>query len=86
MYLKSIFCIQIAQYICIVNKTTMKKLFTSAEAAELLKVTTRTLQTWRDTGAISFIKIMGGKIFYTQEHIDELLKTYEVKAYISLEP
>jgi len=36
----------------------------------LFHVTGRTIQTWRDKGMISYLKI-GNKILFTPDHIDE---------------
>jgi len=54
----------------------MVELITSAEAAKKLRVTTRTLQNWRDEGRIGFIKL-NSKILFTQKHLDEFLSVNE---------
>lgn len=45
---------------------------------ELLKVSKRTTQNWRDTGMITFSK--PGKIFYKLSSVLEMLEKYEVPA------
>ncbi len=47
-------------------------LMTNKEAVAYLKVTSRTLQKYRDTGQIEFSQI-GRKIFYRKEFLDEFI-------------
>lgn len=44
------------------------KLLTGKEVCNLLHISSRTLQDWRDTGKIPFVKI-GGKVLYDQTTI-----------------
>lgn len=50
------------------------------EAAALLKVTKRTLQTYRDHGEISFSQ-KGSKIYYRASDIEEFLVKHHHKAF-----
>jgi hypothetical protein len=50
------------------------------EAASFLKVTKRTLQTYRDQGEISFSQ-KGSKIYYRMSDIEEFLQKYHHKAF-----
>lgn len=50
-----------------------EKYLTNNEVSKLLKLSTRTLQDWRDNGTISYIKIKG-KILYRQSDILKLLE------------
>lgn len=50
-----------------------EKYLTNNEASKLLKLSTRTLQDWRDNGTISYIQIKG-KILYRQSDILKLLE------------
>lgn len=50
------------------------------EAAAFLKVTKRTLQTYRDQGEISFSQ-RGSKIYYRLSDIEEFLQKYHHKAF-----
>jgi excisionase family DNA binding protein len=50
------------------------------EAAELLKVTKRTLQNWRDEGLIGFSQV-GSKIYYNREDIDRMLLKHHKKPF-----
>lgn len=47
-------------------------IYTSEEACLLLKICKKSLQTLRDQGRISFVKI-GGKIIYTYDDIMEII-------------
>jgi excisionase family DNA binding protein len=46
----------------------------SADVCRALGISKRTLQTWRNNGKISFA-MLGGKVYYNEEDISELLKT-----------
>lgn len=48
---------------------------TSEEVCELLKLSTRTLQEYRDNGTIAYHKI-GGKILYKQSDIQAMLERH----------
>ncbi|WBO83312.1 helix-turn-helix domain-containing protein [Hymenobacter yonginensis] len=52
----------------------------NAEAAALLKISKRTLQSWRDEGLIGFSQI-GGKIYYNREEIDRMLLKHHHKPF-----
>ncbi|NDV79435.1 helix-turn-helix domain-containing protein [Dysgonomonas sp. 511] len=47
------------------------RLLTSKEVCKLLCISPRTLQEWRNTGKIPFIKI-GGKVLYRRKDIESL--------------
>lgn len=49
-----------------------EKYLTNREVCQLLRISSRTLQNWRDTGKISFIKLKG-KILYTEAEMLNLL-------------
>lgn len=50
-----------------------EKYLTNNEVSKLLKLSTRTLQDWRDNGTISYIQIKG-KVLYRQSDILKLLE------------
>lgn len=50
------------------------------ELSALLKVTKRTLQTYRDEGKISFSQI-GSKIYYSASDIEEFFRSHYKKAF-----
>ncbi|MGL5684010.1 MAG: helix-turn-helix domain-containing protein [Marinifilaceae bacterium] len=45
-----------------------EKYLTNLEVCQLLRISSRTLQNWRDTGKIPFIKLKG-KILYQESEI-----------------
>lgn len=45
-----------------------EKYLTNREVCQLLRISSRTLQNWRDTGKISFIKLRG-KILYKNSEL-----------------
>lgn len=47
-----------------------EKYLTNREVCQLLRISSRTLQNWRDTGKIPFIKLKG-KILYRESQIQE---------------
>lgn len=56
-----------------------KRFYTDTQLADKLNVTKRTLQEYRDAGIISFYRL-DGKILYSEDDIDEFLKsTYRPK-------
>jgi len=57
-----------------------EKYLTNNEVSKLLKLSTRTLQDWRDNGIISYIQIKG-KILYRQSDILKLLEAYFEKSW-----
>lgn len=50
-----------------------EKYFTNREVCQLLRVSSRTLQNWRDTGKIPFVRLKG-KILYRESEVVKLLK------------
>jgi excisionase family DNA binding protein len=52
------------------------------EVCQLLKISKRTLQAYRDKGILSFSQI-GGKIYFKVTDIDEHLKNHYVRAFSS---
>ena len=56
------------------------QIYTTKEVAQKFKVTTRSIQNYRDLGLIGFLTIKG-KILYTEEHLQAFLKTNEVKPF-----
>lgn len=55
-----------------------EKYLTNKDVCKMLHISTRTLQDWRDTGKIPFIRIKG-KILYRESEILELLKSSVIK-------
>ena len=53
-------------------------LYTTEEVAKMFKVSTRTIQNWRDNGQINFNQI-NSVIVYRKSDIDELLEQSYVK-------
>ena len=53
-------------------------LYTTEEVARMFKVSTRTIQNWRDNGQINFNQI-NSVIVYRKSDIDELLEQSYVK-------
>ena len=60
------------------NQAQNGKLLNVKEVAQILNVTTRTLQTWRDQNLISFIQI-GGKVLFRTKDVDDFLMSYHIK-------
>ncbi len=54
--------------------TGLKKWLDNQDVCELLKISPRTLQTYRDNGTIGFSKIEGKKIYYRPQDVSELLR------------
>lgn len=50
-----------------------EKYLTNREVCQLLHISSRTLQNWRDTGKISFIRLKG-KILYRELNLKVLLE------------
>ena len=50
-----------------------EKYLTNREVCQLLRISSRTLQNWRDTGKIPFIRLKG-KILYREADISGLIK------------
>jgi|SRR5687768_12614634 hypothetical protein len=57
-----------------------KKYYNNEELAKSLNVSTKTLQNWRDEGAIEFTQ-RGSIIIYTQENIDDFLKSHRIRKF-----
>lgn len=53
--------------------TNNNRFLTTKEVCRLLHISPRTLQTWRDTGKILFIRI-NGKVLYDQKKIIQSIK------------
>lgn len=51
-------------------------IYDNADVIQLLKISPRTLATWREQGTIRYSKI-GSKIFYRREDIEELLDCHQ---------
>lgn len=49
-----------------------EKYFTNREVCQLLRISSRTIQNWRDTGKIQFIRL-NGKMLYKKQNINILL-------------
>lgn len=60
------------------NLKTTEVLYTTEEVAKMFKVSTRTIQNWRDNGKINFNQI-NSVIVYRKSDIDELLEQSYVK-------
>lgn len=54
----------------------LPKLYTRQEAADYLRVTVKTIHEWIKDGKINSTKI-GGKRYFTEEHILEFIKNGE---------
>jgi len=57
-----------------------KPFIDNEEFMDLMRVSKRTAQKWRDEGLIAFSQV-GNKIYYRMEDIDLLLKNHLIKAY-----
>ena len=55
-------------------------IFDNADALKILKVSRRTLQSWRTEGLISFSQV-GSKLFYTQKNISEFIQSHSNKRF-----
>lgn len=55
-----------------------EKYLMNKDVCQMLHISTRTLQDWRDTGKIPFIRIKG-KILYRESEVLELLKSSVIK-------
>jgi hypothetical protein len=53
-------------------------IYDNSDALRILKVSRRTLQSWRDEGLIDFYQI-GAKIYYTQESLNNFLQRHAIK-------
>ena len=52
-------------------------LFTKKEAAELLKVSVRTIDNWMKNNLISYVSFEGGAIRFRREHIERRIADCE---------
>ncbi len=59
------------------------KWVTSKVATELLDVSPRTMQKWRDEGLLGFAQV-GHKIYHSQEDIDHMLQRHYCKPFKAL--
>ncbi len=59
-----------------------ERYMTDRELSERLKISTRTLQTWRDTGKIGYIKL-DGKILYAESAVQKVLDAHYIEAWNS---
>ena len=64
----------------IVIKANPVILYNNISLSKLLKISTRTLQNYRDDGRISFTQVKD-VIIYTQDDVDEFLENNKVRAY-----
>ena len=55
------------------KKTENEEFIDNQEFLQLMKITTRTAQKWRDTGIVGY-SLVGGKVYYKKEEITTLLK------------
>ncbi len=55
-------------------------IYDNADALKLLKVSRRTLQSWRTDGLISFSQV-GSKLYYTQKDISEFIESHYNKSF-----
>ena len=55
-----------------------KLLYTSEEVAKIFRVSTRTIQNWRDKGKIDFVQI-NHVILYSQDDVNEFIEKYHTK-------
>jgi hypothetical protein len=55
-------------------------IFDNADALKLLKVSRRTLQSWRSEGLISYSQV-GSKLFYTQKDISDFISRHYQKRF-----
>jgi hypothetical protein len=54
------------------TKTNSDEFVDNADFIQLMKISKRTSQTWRDEGKIAFSQV-GGKIYYKMSDVNELL-------------
>lgn len=62
------------------NKKPEEQFLDNQEFMQLMNISKRTAQTWRDEGKISFSQI-GGKIYYRLDDVQNLLDSHHIKAY-----
>lgn len=62
----------------VLSKECGRRYYNNEELAKALNVSTKTLQNWRDEGAIEFTQ-KGSIIIYTQENVDDFLNNHRIK-------
>lgn len=55
-------------------------IYDNSDALKILKVSRRTLQSWRTEGLISYSQV-GSKLFYTQKSISEFIQNHSNKRF-----
>jgi hypothetical protein len=69
------------QHLVKTNKSEPSDVFMdNADFIQLMNISKRTAQTWRDEGVISFSQV-GSKIYYRMSDIESLLESRKVKAF-----
>lgn len=63
---------EIAEIKAALSKERKNDIYDNADVIQLLKISARTLATWRDSGTIRYSKV-GAKIFYRRADIEHLL-------------
>jgi hypothetical protein len=56
-------------------------IYNTEELSKLLKVSTRTIQRWRDMGQIVYSKIGQRKFYYMHQDVVEMLKNNSIKTF-----
>lgn len=59
-----------------VRRALESKFYDNADMMQLFKVSSRTLQRWRDERIVPYKKV-GGKIFYLADKVEELMQSDE---------
>lgn len=62
------------------NKKPEEQFLDNQEFMQLMNISKRTAQSWRDEGKISFSQI-GGKIYYRLNDVQNLLDSHHIKAF-----
>ena len=62
------------------EKETKERWLDNEEAMQILKVSKRTIQSYRDSGIISFSQLKN-KIYYKLSDVEELLNKHYIKAF-----
>lgn len=68
------------EYLKKMHAPSIERFLDNAEFLQLMKISKRTAQTWRDEGKISFSQI-GNKIYYSQADAEAIFKQHYVKAF-----
>lgn len=69
---------RIEEYLNILSSPPEHVILTNKEAQNLLKVSNKTLQKWRDNGLIKYSRI-GREIYYTLKSILEMLERHAIQ-------